>query len=112
MAKTFVTNPSDGTHVPFLRGILTRSLHEAGLNFEDAYKLASAVRQELNEVDELSSTDLSELVLTHLEKSHSQDIVDAYQASGRMPASIMVKDAEGSTVPFSLSVIKWLNSNT
>jgi len=51
MAKTFITNPADGTQVPFLRGILTRSLQEAGLDFENAYTLASAIRQELNEVD-------------------------------------------------------------
>ena len=101
MAKTFVTNPADGTNVPFLRGILTRSLHEAGVDFEDAYKLASAIRQELSEVDELSSTDLTAMVLSHLEKSHSQDIVDAYQASGRIPASTMVTDAEGTIMPFS-----------
>ena len=52
-------------------------------------------------MDELSTTDLSELVLSHLEKAHSRDIVDAYQASGRIPASIMVKDVEGIFVPFS-----------
>ncbi|MCP3869378.1 MAG: hypothetical protein GY703_14990 [Gammaproteobacteria bacterium] len=101
MAKTFVINPTDDTQVPFLRGILTRSLHEAGLDFEDAYKLASSIRQDLNETSELSTTELSTLVAVRLQKSYGQEIIEAYQASGRIPATILVKDREGAITPFS-----------
>ena len=103
MAKTLVIDVSEGTRVPFLRGILTRSLHEAGVDFEDAYKLASSIRQDLADVDEISEDDLRSKVLELLQQSYSTAIVDAYQSSGRVPAPIMVKDGEGQISPFSQS---------
>jgi 2-phosphoglycerate kinase len=68
MAKTFVTYPADGTRVPFLRGILTRSLSDAGIEFEEAYKLASNVRQTLSDVDEISADTLRTQVATLLQE--------------------------------------------
>jgi 2-phosphoglycerate kinase len=46
MAKTSVYKEPDGDLTPFLRGILTQSLVNAGLSFEDAYQLAQDVRNE------------------------------------------------------------------
>ncbi len=101
MAKTLVFDSSEGTRVPFLRGILTRSVHEAGLEFEDAYNLASTIRQDLAEIDEISQDDLRTRVIELLQKSYSAKVVDDYQSSGRVPAPIMVEDAEGQASPFS-----------
>lgn len=47
MAKLLVVDPADCAPVPFLRGILTRRLQNAGLSFDDAYALASQVRDSL-----------------------------------------------------------------
>ncbi len=47
MAKTLIIDADNKNRVPFLRGILTRSLSGAGLPFETAYALASDIRQEL-----------------------------------------------------------------
>ncbi len=101
MAKTHVIDSSDHTRVPFLRGILTRSLHDAGLGFEDAYKLASDIRQELADIEEISLDDLRAKVIKQLEALSGVDIIEAYQSSGRIPATIMVRDAEGQVSPFS-----------
>ena len=104
MSKITVIDSSEGTRIPFLRGILTRSLHDAGLEFEDAYNLATTVRQELNDIQEITTDDLrakvKELLLT---QSNLRQYVPTYLSTGRMPATIMVKDALGQTTPFSRS---------
>ncbi len=41
MARPVVIDETEGTRFPFLRGILTRSLQEAGVPFEQAYAIAS-----------------------------------------------------------------------
>ena len=104
MAKTLVIDPSDGTRVPFLRGILVRSLHDAGLGFDDAYKLATQVRQELADTDEITTDDLHQQVLEMLQRSYDQQITDAYQPSGHPPDRISVRDSEGQLTPFAHSL--------
>ena len=47
MAKILVIDAEEKTQVPFLRGILTRSLQDAGVSFETAYSLASRIREDL-----------------------------------------------------------------
>ena len=101
MAKTLVVDTADGTRMPFLRGILTRSLHDAGVEFEDAYKLASSIRQDLAAEEEISLVDLRQRVVELLQKSFSEQVVDAYRSAARLPAPILVKDSEGQETPFS-----------
>ncbi|HEB96629.1 MAG TPA: hypothetical protein ENI96_09400 [Sedimenticola thiotaurini] len=103
MAKTHVVDPSDGTRVPFLRGILVRSLHDAGLGFEEAYEVAGRIRQELEGVDEITTGHLHQKVLELLQKSFDQKIADAYQPSSRAEALVMVVDADGQVSPFARS---------
>ncbi|MEE9356917.1 MAG: hypothetical protein V3U62_00890, partial [Sedimenticolaceae bacterium] len=69
--------------------------------FEDAYKLASDIRQELADIEEISLDDLRAKVIKQLEALSGVDIIEAYQSSGRIPATIMVRDAEGQVSPFS-----------
>ena len=47
MAKLLVQDTETGRAVPFLRGILTRSLLRTGLSFEEAYQLAAGIRDDL-----------------------------------------------------------------
>ena len=101
MAKTLVVDLSDNTRVPFLRGILIRSLHDAGLGFEEAYKLASDVRQDLSAMDEITTVELQQRVIAALGQFSTPEIVEAYQVSGRLPAPIIVRDADGQETPFS-----------
>lgn len=58
MAKTHVFKEPDGALTPFLRGILTQSLVNAGLGFEDAYQLAQDVRSDLKDTDKISTRQL------------------------------------------------------
>ena len=63
MAKILVEDPDEGTQVPFLRGILTRSLQNSGLPFEEAYKVAAEIRRELEDTALISSQELREPVV-------------------------------------------------
>lgn len=67
MARTMVYRIDGSDEVPFLRGILTRSLVKAGLQFDDAYGLAQAVRSDLKDVARISTDELSERIGRHLE---------------------------------------------
>ncbi len=102
MSKTFVTDPTDGTRVPFLRGILTRSLHDCGIDFNAAYKLASDIRQQLSEIDEISKEELKQKTLERLESgAFDERSIDAYKSSGQIPDPILVVDRVGQSNPFS-----------
>ena len=58
MAKIFVTDSSGGNPVPFLRGILTRSLSDAGLAFDQAYEVASEIRNRLGDSARVTNDEL------------------------------------------------------
>ena len=101
MAKTFVTDSTDGTKVPFLRGILTRSLVDSGVGFDEAYKLASTVRQKLSDVDEVTTNKLKEITIELLEQSFDRKVVEDYLSQGQIRDPIHVIDREGQATAFS-----------
>ncbi|NNG03768.1 MAG: hypothetical protein HKM95_06655 [Inquilinus sp.] len=101
MAKTLVVEPGEPpTKVPFLRGILTHSLQQSGLPFEEAYALASQVRDELGDRNEITTAELREAVLKHI-AGHGPTVVQRYQHPTTSPGTILVRDAEGHTRQFS-----------
>jgi len=99
MSRTLVVDKAEGTKFPFLRGILTRSLQEAGVPFEAAYKLASEIRDALRDVEEISTDDLQERVLPSLE-AYGPGVLDCYLRPAR-PATILIRYSDGHTSPFS-----------
>ena len=101
MAKLLIEDPEGGTQVPFLRGILTRSLQNSGLPFEDAYQLATTVRQELDDTDSITLDELRSKVLSHLEKTSTANIAYRYQSQGTTDTNIQVKRLDDRVTPFS-----------
>ena len=103
MAKTLVVERNGReSKVPFLRGILTRSLQDAGLPFEEAYTLASAVRDELTETGEISAGALHDMVLRHLTDHYGAAVVQRYQVPvATAPRAIVVRHGDGKATPFS-----------
>ena len=99
--KTFVVNQKEDTRVPFLRGILTHSLLDAGLPFTDAFELATALRKELSGTAEISSESLHELVCARLEESGHESALDQYRQPVGAPIRILVRGASGSGSAFS-----------
>jgi 2-phosphoglycerate kinase len=101
VAKTLIINQYESTRVPFLRGILTRSLQDAGLTFEDAYRLASSIRDDLSDVSEVSSKDLRAIVVARLQDGYPTAVAESYESSPVPPATILIVNEDGQTTPFS-----------
>ncbi|MDA0378519.1 MAG: ATP cone domain-containing protein [Bacteroidetes bacterium] len=99
--RLLITSASEGASVPFLRGILTRSLQKAGLPFEEAYEVASVVRDRLAKKGEISGNELRALVVRVLEKRGHNDVAEAYLRSRFETPTIRVTTSDGSDAPFS-----------
>jgi len=107
MGKILIKDIADSQPVPFLRGILTSSLQNAGLSFDDAYRISSELRQELSSGDkdrELSNRALRRLVEKRLRTGFNDEIADRYMAPVAPPATVYVHTDDGRITPFSRSV--------
>lgn len=100
MSKLFVRNEAAGVSVPFLRGILVRSLQNVGLDFESAYSIATTVRDELREQDEITCDALRQHVLGHL-SDYDEEIVGRYGKCLLPAAPIVVRYDEANTAHYS-----------
>jgi len=102
MAKTLVEDVEDNTRVPFLRGILIRSLQDAGLSFKEAYQLSANIRDEINNLPSITTTELRRRVIEHLRRQKRNNVANRY-AWHRSPLTfnIQVKQRDGSQRPFS-----------
>jgi 2-phosphoglycerate kinase len=101
MAKTLVYDRSDDIRTPFLRGILTRSLTDAGLTFEKAYQLSSDIRQQINGIDEITTDELRQIVLSELRRMDEKEVMDSYESINPSAAKIIVRDYNDNLAPFS-----------
>lgn len=101
--KTIVVSDKDQSRVPFLRGILTRSLLDAGLEFEDAFALATVMRDELADCEEVSADDIRQRVFSLLEKNGHLGALEPYRLPLASPAKIQVQRRNGSETAFSRS---------
>ncbi|MEM9302073.1 MAG: AAA family ATPase [Pseudomonadota bacterium] len=103
MAKTLIVASAESTRIPFLRGILTRSLQELGLGFDAAYDVASVIRDELADVDELTSDALRERVADHLDEHYTPELARRYRLAGADVQATVVEGIDGQTRYFSRS---------
>jgi 2-phosphoglycerate kinase len=100
MAKIYVEDSDEDTRVPFLRGILIRSLQDSGLSFNDAYGLATEIRNGLDDITLITTHDLRQKVLDLLSSRTGQDVITRYDKQKR-PFAIQVEQRDGQTTPFS-----------
>ena len=100
MAKIFVEGREENTHVPFLRGILIRSLQDSGLSFDSAYELATEIRNDLGETPLITTHDLRQKTLELLKARSGQDVITRYEKKKRSFA-IQVEQRDGQLTPFS-----------
>jgi 2-phosphoglycerate kinase len=101
MAKILVVDSERGTQVPFLRGILTRSLQDAGMTFEEAYGQASEVRRELGETATITTRELRTTVLRGLRQSQRRQVAQRYRARFGATAAVLVESEHGHQRAFS-----------
>jgi 2-phosphoglycerate kinase len=101
MAKLLVINSEEDTKVPFLRGILTRSLQDVGLDFEEAYDLASDVRDSLSDQSRISTSDLRKRVAARLREVHGDYLANRYESGVDSLEQVMINGEGGQLTPFS-----------
>jgi len=100
MAKILVEDREENTRVPFLRGILIRSLQDTGLTFDASYELATEVRNNLADTQLISTDELRKKVLDLLKDRMGQDVVTRYEKQ-RKTFAIMVEQRDEQITPFS-----------
>ena len=103
MSRLSIKENEQTEAVPYLRGILTSSLRDAGLNFADAYQLASDIRDEIGDENGkiITSNALREMVAARLKKEYGNEIVRRYSHNDLLPEPVWVQLSENHSVPFS-----------
>ena len=102
MAKIYVVDAEQESTTPFLRGILTRSLQEAGLSFDAAYGLASELRDTLNENGpRITNDELRERVRAILRERYGPELEERYLTASRTPETIWIRERDEQRHPFS-----------
>ena len=99
--KTIVVNERENERVPFLRGILTRSLLDAGLAFEDAFEMASTVRDHLADIPEIASDELRQRVSRLLQEKGDEEVLEQYRLPAVAPSRILVINLSDEVSAFS-----------
>ncbi|RMF79034.1 MAG: hypothetical protein D6739_11295 [Nitrospirae bacterium] len=104
MARPTVTYHRREDRIPFLRGLLTRSLMDVGLPFQDAYAIASAMRDRLEGVEEIAAEELRRQVAALLEERHGREVRDRYLGRARAESPLRVI-MDGQPIPFTPAVL-------
>jgi 2-phosphoglycerate kinase len=99
--KTIVFNKRENEEVPFLRGILIRSLLDTGLSFEDADEMATTVRDELASTKSITSEELQQRVSVLLRKLVDKEALGQYNSPSVTPSRILVSGLSGTQIAFS-----------
>ncbi|MCU7833847.1 MAG: hypothetical protein KZQ83_01245 [gamma proteobacterium symbiont of Taylorina sp.] len=100
MAKIIVKN-SEGMKSPFLKGILTRSLLDAGIDFNLAYELAGSIKQQISEKRQVTTTELYDLIIAQLKNTADKEVIERYLTAFNISSTIMITSADREAVPFS-----------
>lgn len=101
--KTYVVNKQKKSRAPFLRGILVRTLLEAGMPFERAYEFATQIRDDLSDTEEISSERLRQKVSNLLLEAGESEVQKQYLLPLAVPVRILVISRGGSESAFSRS---------
>jgi 2-phosphoglycerate kinase len=101
MAKILIEDREDSTRVPFLRGILIRSLQNSGLSFDSAHGLATEIRDDLDSSPVITSDELREWVIKLLKtRSDGKDVLYRYE-NQKSPFALQVEQRDGQVTQFS-----------
>lgn len=104
MAKEPLFVIDRGQQVPFLRGMITHSLMERGLTFQEAYDTASLVRDRLKRRKKITKEELSRLIERVLQERFGQKGMGVPSRSKPTPPAILVQESRTS-VPFSKGIL-------
>lgn len=99
--KTIVVNKRQNEKIPFLRGILVRSLLDAGLSFDEANVIAKQVRDQLADTKTVTSEQLQRRVSVFLKDRDDESALEQYQFPSVAPSRILVNSLSGRQKAFS-----------
>lgn len=100
--KLYVINGAE--KVPFMRGMITHSLMERGLKFQEAYDTASAVRDKVRERKTIGKEELSRVIQSVVREKYGDEYARERSPSAVLPPQIMVKGPD-SDIPFSKGIL-------
>ncbi len=101
MAKILVEDQDDSTRVPFLRGILIRSLQDSGLSFDSAHELATGIRDDLDNQPVITTDELRQRVIKLLKaRVDGKDVLVRYEQENS-PFALQVEQRDGQVTQFS-----------
>jgi 2-phosphoglycerate kinase len=101
MAKILVEDRDDNTRVPFLRGILIRSLQDSGLSFDSAHELATGIRDDLDNQPVITTDELRQRVIKLLKtRPGGKDVLVRYEQEKNLFA-LQVEQRDGQVTQFS-----------
>ncbi len=101
VSKIFVIDEREGSQVPFLRGILTRSLQKAGFSFDIAYQLVCKIREDVIDRPNVTSEELRSIVQDYLNEQGYDEEARKYSDRVSQESVVRVLSSDGATVPFS-----------
>ena len=95
---------ADGLRHRFLRGMVTHDLMQRGLGFDEAYEIARAIRADFANRDEISTAELREAIVRHLEDRFGPDLPATLRAPPRPTSKIQIV-YNGQPQPFSRGLL-------
>lgn len=104
MSKLIVINPEKETRIPFLRGMLIKSLQRSGLEFADAYQLAGEIREDFDDVDTVTTEKLRQRIIQTLAVDYPDKVLSRYRKQVIYAESIEIVSEDGHKEPFSRGV--------
>jgi 2-phosphoglycerate kinase len=104
MAKLLVIDEQEETKIPFLRGMLIKSLQRSGLEFVDAYKLASEIREDLEDVETITTENLRKKIIDTLKEDHPGIVLGQNPRDTIYTVSIEVTRDDGHAELFSRGI--------
>lgn len=99
--KTIVENKRENEKTPFLRGILIRSLLDAGLPFEGAFEIATTLRNKISRRKKITTEELQQKVADLLRDLGENSILEQYCSPSVTPPRILVCNNAGIERAFS-----------
>ncbi|MBF0266528.1 MAG: hypothetical protein HQL46_14785 [Gammaproteobacteria bacterium] len=101
MSKLIVKN-TEGMKTPFLRGIVTSSLLDSGVSFNIAYQIATEIRNSTQNINEIRSSDLRQLIAEQLKHNNvSQLAINRFLSDNHNTDTILVRRENQQAEPFS-----------
>lgn len=101
--KQLIVIDSQGARQRFLRGMITHDLVQRGLEFDDAYAAARAIRDRLVQRDEVTTAEIRDLLQQQLEEMFGDEIPIA--APARSDRSSLQVIYHGQGQPFSRGLL-------